>query len=342
MLEAPILDAAEQLLVGRGRYLGLESIELLCDGRANVQPWSNLVNTWGAAPLLTNDGVTLLVPASNNYLLKLDTGSLALTVEDPVGKGFQQFWEQPDGLIWAVSNVAGYYGLYRRTLAGSWTQFLADTNRSYIEVWTNGTAYWRSYSGNFYALANGGATVAPDPGFASGLIGSSQWAKSRDWVTQEEVAYEGQYGAGSTTYLPNLMDTSGAFVCKVPWETLVGAQEGDPNPATRRLLRVPGTNYMALVYWKGIPGTRSWVCYVALLNKVTKVAKHIGFFRVQGAVSKPNGTTSPSIDQVPLAVVLKGSVLSVYLSGSTNFHADQTPTQNFGILRANLRVALDF
>jgi len=109
-----------------------------------------------------------LVPFPTNpsgYLVmsfNIDTETFA--TED-TARGLSQFFEDNSGVIWAVSNNAGYYGLWKRTGVGAWTQALADTSNTNILCrWSTGAIYYRSSAGNFYILSSGAASVTSDPG----------------------------------------------------------------------------------------------------------------------------------------------------------------------------------
>ncbi len=137
------------------------------------------------------DGLTPVhMPISNLFMLDMGATSsgfmslsihastLAIVTEDSF-RGLRFFHEDSSGVIWAVSNTSGSYGLWKRTGAGAWSQVLSEASAGQVLCrWTNGALYYRAGAGNWYVLAAGAATVSANPD--TGATYPNWWTYAND------------------------------------------------------------------------------------------------------------------------------------------------------------------
>ena len=393
MLEASILDDIERLLAAAGLrdqvactsdYIQSSS-PAICLGRDSYSlayPFTSYramcLNSGGytAASWVSNlNNVLVLCDVTNfiTYAISLLTG---IVTTDQSGANFSTISEDASGVIWAVAVNSGQYGIWKRNGAGSWTKVLSDTNVGHLCLHPNGTLYYISYSGNWYILANGTATVSSNPHAWSWHLGGYDGTRTNDsvqsaglygsYITQGNIpavpdyfsasaeAYSGRYwpananGQSSGTKVMPYANIPYEHQCELFNPNYLN-NSGDAGGYQPNLFFRLDATYMLHVSHVQVynaagsrmnaQGTRKIV--MSILNKVTGVAKYVGSFFMNGScVWSAGASASANLMAQVVAARMVSGVLTLWWCQAT--YQTNVSTDIFGLYQKSFTLNLDF
>lgn len=177
MIDVAILDVVERLQENKERFmlpaLGPSAFQISGISNAKLWPGENVGSGTGVGAVLKTASTSVIFPNADrtkfwvgSYNISpykpvlLDLANETIAFDDATARGLTAFAFDNLGTVWATGTQNGYYGLYRRSAASVWTQVVTDTNVGQM-YWrpTDAAYFFKSYSGNWYQLANGNATL---------------------------------------------------------------------------------------------------------------------------------------------------------------------------------------
>ena len=344
MIEVVTLDLIEQIIAKMGSpllsadakpgtwLLSDFKINILYSGDSTVA--SSLAqalasNTDGHPRFLSSDfrkvWISAAEPAYKTMLFDLDAATIAF--DDSVGRGFTQMYMDNAGNMWAQATRAGYYGLWKRTGASTWTQMLSDsTIATGLSIRpSDGTLWYQSSTLNHYQIANGTATLTSAP--TGTLIPVS--SNTTTYYMDAPVFMPGLFG-GSEGSGPNLFKNADGTTNTtpnpiVPYEPSGLFPRWTGNSAvSASQFRIDAT--YSLIWCYGV-GTSLYSAYqhFYVINKATGTIKQIGTLPFLGS-----GTVQDCRRLTPIATKWNGNYLRIYLAGSVVCGASPATTGNYG------------
>ena len=340
MLEVAILDNTEQLLqklpptalpsVSPVAYQinGLSS-GLIYAGDSTVA--ASLAQTLaklgsGCPAYLSPDSTKVWFGAPTGWLppnkaVLFDMSAETVAFDDSAARGLVQIVTDASGTIWAQGSAAGYYGLWKRTGAGTWTQMLSDTEQGAgVSYRAADNTYWfQSSTSNHYLLSNGVATLQSAP---TGTL------------VRVDDGYPGWRGLDAP-YLSEIGSLGTAATFKAADGTTLASPPALPMdyylnfgyvlPVSAMQIRLDAT-YSVLI----LPKQHGLTCgyyWLYLYNKTTGVIKYIGSLPPVAV----KATVTPTSDHLrAFAAKWSGNGFRLYFVGNVAVAASDSTEGNMG------------
>ena len=272
---------------------------------------------WFGAP-------TGLLPPNKAVLFDMSAETVAF--DDSAARGLVQIVTDASGTIWAQGSAAGYYGLWKRTGAGTWTQMLSDTAQG-LGVWyrAEDNTYWfQSSTSNHYLLSNGVATLQSAP---TGTI------------VKVDAEYPG-WGGLDAPYLSEIGSLGTAATFKAANGTTLASPPALPMdcylnfgyvlPVSAVQIRLDATySVLILPYRNGLTYGLTYDYYwLYLYNKTTGVIKYIG--SLPPVAVRATTVTPTSKHLRAFAAKWSGNGFRLYFVGNVAVAADDSTAGNIG------------
>ena len=330
MIEIALLDQVQQLVAKYPRLnLNTQKTTLLWSGdgsAAGSLAASAIAGKAIFSKTLTPDGSKLILAATNNAAvspykhLLFDTAAETLAFDDSVGRGFQGIASDATNVIWAAGAVAGYYGLWKRTGAATWTQVLTDSGAGTMYLTPDGNIHFRSSTGNYYLLSGGSASLEGAP---SGRVSVEGYSK--DTIGNFPCV------AGSFDF----RDIAGALVLNYPYDIYLNAgifSTVAPSPR-------PWGCRIDATYSLSVQQVSATKACLFILNKTTPAVKFIGVI-ASPALPYGGGTVGGGSVQ-PFHARMANGLLQIYWIG--NVGQGTTDGNSYGgVIRTDLSYTPDF
>ena len=267
---------------------------------------------WFGAP-------TGLLPPNKAVLFDINSETVAF--DDSSVRGLIQITTDPSGTVWAQGSAAGYYGLWKRTGAGTWTQRLSDTAQ-----WTgvryraaDNTYWYQSSTDNYYLLANGTASLQSAPtGTLSQVDGTHPGWRGLD------APYLSAMSALGTAPTFNAADgTTLASPPALPLDYYINFGYVLPDVATQ--IRLDAT-YSVLILSNQYGGAYGYY-WLYLYNKTTGIIRYIGSLP---PVAVKNTVTPTTKHMRAFAAKWLGNGFRLYFVGNVAVAADDSTAGNQG------------
>lgn len=344
MIEVVTLDLIEQIIAKMGSPLLAADAKLgtwlLSDFKVNVlSSGSSTVASSLAQAIATNTGVQQRFPATDFSKIWIaasspafktilfDVAAETVAFDDSVGRGFTQMYMDNAGNMWAQATQAGYYGLWKRTGASTWTQMLSDsTTATGLRIRpSDDTLWYQSSTSNHYQIANGVATLTSAP---TGTLIQVSYSTTTYYMDAPVFTPGGAFG-GSTGSGPDLFKNADGTTNTtpnpvVPYEPGLFTKWNGNSGIGAYQIRIDAT--YSLLWCYGV-GNSSYSAYqhFYVINKVTGTIKQIGTLP-----ALPPGSVSDCLRLAPLAAKWNGNYLRIYLAGSTVCYASAATAGNQG------------
>ena len=185
----------------------------------------------------------------------------AWTTEDTT-RGLNFIQEDNSGVVWAVGTKAGFYGLWKRTGVGAWTQVLTDTTAAGVILckWTTGALFHKSSTGNWYSITNGAATLSADPS-GGDAYWTGMWTGNNDRYMdyQTDVAYANNgtpYNLSDSAAWDNTGTNDYFWIWKYPQKTRVMRK----SMLMWTLFQKTSQSINAAPYYIPVANSNYWLC----------------------------------------------------------------------------------
>lgn len=186
MIDVAILDAVERLLEGKTQFmlpaLGQTAFQITGISNVKLLHESACATAGTIGQQIHNALSRIMYSNQDRSVYWLNVGSAApykpvmvdlntdtVVFDDATARGLTSIITDNIGTVWSMGSQSGYYGLYKRSGAATWTQALSDSGAGTM-YWrsSDNTYYYRSYTSNWYQLSNGAATLITAPGSVAG------------------------------------------------------------------------------------------------------------------------------------------------------------------------------
>lgn len=185
-IEVAILDVVERLLDGKTQFmlpnLGRAAFQIAGISNVKLLHESDCATAGTIGQQIHNALGRIMYSNQDRSVYWLNVGGVApykpvmvglntdtVVFDDATARGLTSIITDNIGTVWSMGTRSGYYGLYKRSGAATWTQVLSDSSIGTM-YWrsSDNTYYYRSYTGNWYQLANGVGTLIVAPGSVAG------------------------------------------------------------------------------------------------------------------------------------------------------------------------------
>ena len=280
--------------------------------------------------------------ASGLLTMSYDPTTDTFATEDSV-RALEAFHEDNTGVVWAISNKVGYYGLWKRTGVGAWTQVLVDTAITcYLGKWTTGTIYHVSSGGNWYSITSGAATLSINPGIAGGYtnfivmawyqnLGSYRYSGymasgpnngATGPLGESAVSAYSDSASGDSFYIWKWPDKTRVMVkSKTLWDVLSKAPSANPGD----ICYIPIANS---AYWLGlyvranaVNGDNRLIVAAVLCNFATATEQYLGqwdltyVYGAAGTGTWQQAATAVAVGLAPMMAYMANGVIQLYYLG---------------------------
>lgn len=255
-----------------------------------------------------------------NKCALFDVAAETIVFDDNGARGLTQIMNDSSGAVWAQGTVAGFYGLWKRTGAGAWTQMLSDSDISNGIRWrpSDGSLWYQSYTNNHYLLANGAATLSAAPtGTVIPVAVNSAWnVLDAPYLTSTSFGSARFANANGTT------NTASTLPYDV-WLNYGRAMSGYNPPMVQ--IHIDAT-YSLLMSASGYT-TLSSTYFLYMFNKSSGVIRFIGTLPV---LALHGGTVPTTTDLSPIAAKWIATGLRIYMVGNVATNGSDATTGNKG------------
>lgn len=341
MLELLNIDALDQLVSRYPRFdVNNMTAKILYTSDASVVGGlgETIMQTRGGLAIsFSQDNTKAFATSINTTLspyksLMIDIAAETVAFDDTVGRGLYPIVPDQSGVVWASSTRSGYYGIWKRTGAATWTNVLSDAAQGSMKYKPDGTLYYLSSTANWYLLANGTATLIAAPsGYYS--IPSSQFLE----LPNCEGRANNDFIDGTGAVVPAL----GTLDINV-----VNVATGWYNPPIslpKRQIHIDSTYSLVALQPPLLPnGSTAPKVYLTLVNKVTQTQKFIGAIPTPTYSYATAMSSQTAFDIAPFFAKLENGLIKIYWLGVIAQGGGVTATTNlFGLLRTNIPYTAD-